>query len=180
MGKKIDTEKRATVDIKVHPALREYILATNSGSDIIVAGKGSRLWGLVKMYLDVIPEDYEPTPVSGRPGYIRVSLYNTGRPCYSIASKKAVTVHTLYRDYIGETGQRVIARHLMSGFKQVFRAYMTGALNNNPELDIQSAIDEFCSDYNIELENITVEMLRKDWYRYRMRCSPDNTESSDL
>lgn len=182
-ARKISIRDRALVDVKVHPALKEYILSINSGSDIITAGKDSRLWGLVKMHLEPIPGDYTPTPLSGRDDCIRIALYRSARPVYSIPAKHTITVHTLYRDHLSDTGQRAIAKHLMQGFKQTFRAYMLGALNNNPDLDISEAIDEFCSDYNIETENITIEMLRKDWYRYRIRCSssgPVPVESSDL
>ena len=54
---------------------------------------------------------------------------------------------------------------------------------NNSALEIADAIDEFCSDYHIENEKITVEMLRKDWYRFRRRCSKDASapiENSDF
>lgn len=162
---------RALVNVKVHPALREYILSINSGSDILMPLKDSRLWGLVKMHLETIPAGYKPTSLSGADECIRIALYRSGKPSYSFPSKDVVTVHTMYRDYLSDSGQKAVARHLMQSFKQTFRAYMTGALSNNPELEIQDAIDEFCSDYRIETEKITVEMLRKDWYRYRLRCS---------
>lgn len=174
---------RACVYVKVSPALREYILAVNSGSDIIVPSRGSRLWGLVKMYLEPVPRDYEPMPADGDPNYIRIALYMTKRPVWSIPTGDIVTLNILYRDHLSEDGQRAVAKHLMGEFKSTFRAYMTGALSNNPELNIREAIDEFCSDYGIETENITVEMLLKDWYRFRQRCSESRwfpSENADL
>ena len=183
MGRARHISDRALVNVKVHPALREYILSINSGSDVILPMKHSRLWGLVKMYLEPIPSDYRPVPPEGSEDSIRVALYRTGRPVWSVPEKKVVTVHTLYRDHLSDEGQRAVARHLMHHFKQTFRAYMNGALSNNPDLDISEAIDEFCSDYHIENEKITIEMLRKDWYRFRQRCSngsPVAVECSDL
>ena len=172
MGKNRNiSDTRALVNVKVHPALREYILSVNAGSDIIVPMRDSRLWGLVKMYLEPIPSDYRPVLPDGEPDSIRIALFRTGKPVYSFPEKKILTVHTLYRDHLSETGQRAVSKHLMHHFKQTFRAYMNGALSNNPELEIADAIDEFCSDYHIENEKITVEMLRKDWYRFRLRCS---------
>lgn len=164
-------QDRAMVSVKVHPALKEYILAINCGSDIITPQRDSRLWGLVKMYLEPVPAGYKPVPIEGTPDCIRIALYRASRMAYSFPDRGTVSIHTLYRDYINETGQRVIARHLMLGFKQTFRAYMNGALSNNPDLDISEAIDEFCADYRIENERITIDMLRKDWYRFRLRCS---------
>ena len=143
----------------------------NAGSDIIVPMRDSRLWGLVKMYLEPIPSDYRPVLPGGEPGSIRIALFRTGKPVYSFPARKILTVHTLYRDHLSETGQKAVSRHLMHHFKQTFRAYMNGALSNNPDLEIADAIDEFCRDYHIENEKITVEMLRKDWYRFRLRCS---------
>lgn len=174
---------RALVYVKVPPALREYILSVNSGSDVIAPSRESRLWGLVKMYLEPAPRDYRPMPESGHPDYIRVALYTTKRKVWSIPSGNMVTLDTLYRDYLSEAGQRAVCRHLMGEFKNTFRAYMTGALSNNPDLEISDAIDEFCSDFGIEMEKITVEMLRKDWYRFRKRCSGKTlipVESADL
>ena len=183
MGKGNNIADRALVNVKVHPALREYILSVNSGSDIITPMKDSRLWGLVKMYLEPIPADYRPVPQEGDPECIRIALYRTGKPAYSFPEKRVLTVHTLYRDHLSDTGQRAVSKHLMQNFKQTFRAYMNGALSNNPDLEIADAIYEFCSDYHIENEKITVEMLRKDWYRFRLRCSNGHQipiENSDL
>ena len=36
---------------------------------------------------------------------------------------------------------------------------------------ITDAIDEFCNDYKITCEQLTYDMLRKDWYRYRMKST---------
>ena len=68
MGKTSNiSDTRALVNVKVHPALREYILSVNAGSDIIVPMRDSRLWGLVKMYLEPIPSDYRPVFPDGEP-----------------------------------------------------------------------------------------------------------------
>ena len=76
------SDTRALVNVKVHPALREYILSVNAGSDIIVPMRDSRLWGLVKMYLEPIPSDYRPVLPEGEPDSIRIALFRTGKPVY--------------------------------------------------------------------------------------------------
>ncbi len=172
--KKVDkTLDLTTVSVKVHPALREYILAINGGSDIIFPKWGGRLYGLVAMYLMNVPSDYIPTPASGRSDEIRIVLHSANKKTWSYAKSRLFEVHPLFVAYLSETGQRVIAEHLMEGFKQTYRAYMEGALNNNPDLSIKESIEEFCNDYNISLEHVTYDMLRKDWYRYRIRKEED-------
>lgn len=176
MGHNQSKMDRALVSVKVSPALREYIVSINSGSDIISPSKGSRLWGLVKMHLETIPSDYMPVSPEGSCDSIRIALLKSKKKTYSFPSQRTVHLHTLYRDYLSDKGQRAVSKHLMKGFKQTFHAYMAGALNNNADLDIVEAIDEFLSDYHIEPEKVTVEMLRKDWYRYRQRF--ENLEQS--
>lgn len=174
-----DLQDIQTVSVKVLPCLREYILAVNNGSDIIRPARKSRLWGIVKMYLDLTPQDYEPVPVTGRAGFIRIGLYRSHRLAYNRRSRKVdpgkkrpnpcFVVNTLFRNYLDDQGQEAVASHLMHTFKLTFRSYMTGALGNNSELTIHDAIYSFCELYNISMDNITYEMLRKDWFRFRKR-----------
>ncbi|MGM9763342.1 MAG: hypothetical protein ACI3ZQ_04920 [Candidatus Cryptobacteroides sp.] len=178
-----DSTNRAFVYVKVSPALRAYVIAVNNGSDTILPARQSRLWGLVKQHLELVPTDYKPMPVDEDPDYIRIALYSSRRRSWSIPTGRTIVVDTMYRDYLSDEGQRAVAKYLMSEFKSVFRAYMTGALSNNPELTIRDAIDEFCSDYSIDTDKVTFEMLCKDWYRFRMRCGKSQSipmENTDL
>ena len=169
MGKNDNTQ---TVQVKVSRAIREYILSINEGSDIVVPDKRSLLWGLVKMHLDLVPVGYIPVPLKAQDDFIRISLLKSRRTkSYSIPKNRVLEVNTLFRNHLTEDGQKAIADYLSRSFKQVFRAYMAGALSNNPELQIKDAILEFCSDHNISMDDITYSALRKDWFRYRKRCS---------
>ena len=78
-------------------------------------------------------------------------------------------VDTLWRNYLNPQGQEAVASHLMHTFKLTYRSYMTGALGNSPGLTIRDAIYSFCELYNISMDNITYEMLRKDWFRFRKK-----------
>jgi len=158
-----------TVTVKVLPSSREYILAINDGSDVIIPGRESKLWGIIKMHLDLIPQDYVPTPVSGQEGCIRVAIFRVHRWQYSKSGKRTMVVDTLFRNHLTEAGQRAVADYLMHSFKHTFRSYMTGALSNNPKLSIHDAIYNFCELYRISMDTITYEMLRKDWFRFRKR-----------
>ena len=143
-----------TASVKVLPCLREYILSVNDGSDIITPGRESKLWGIVKMHLDLVPDDYRPVPAAGDPDCIRIALFRSHRRQYN---------------YLNPQGQEAVASHLMHTFKLTYRSYMTGALGNSPGLTIRDAIYSFCELYNISMDNITYEMLRKDWFRFRKK-----------
>lgn len=160
-----------TVDVKVSRPIREYVLSINDGSDLIKPERGSLLWGLIKLHLDLVPETYRPVPPDKRQDYIRIALYRTrSTRSYNVNTGRNMEVNTLFRNYLNEEGQRAVSDHIARGFKQTFRAYMGGALGNNPDLTIHDAVYEFCSDYNISMDSITYDMLRKDWYRFKKRC----------
>lgn len=182
-----------TASVKVLPCLREFILCINGGSDIITPGRESKLWGIVKMHLDLIPPDYKPVPASGSDDCIRIAIYRSHRMCYNRNSRKFdpgkkrpnpnIVVDTIWRNYLNPVGQEAVASYLMHTFKLTYRSYMTGALGNNPELSIHDAIYSFCELYHITMENITYEMLRKDWFRFRKKhgnASPIPAESIDF
>lgn len=182
-----------TVSVKVLPCLREYILGVNGGSDIIIPGRESKLWGIVKMHLDLIPPDYKPVPASGSKDCIRIAIYRSHRRCYNHNSRNVergkkrpnpnIVVDTIWRNYLNPVGQEAVAAHLMHTFKLVYRSYMTGALGNNPNLSIHDAIYSFCELYHISMESITYEMLRKDWFRFRKKhgqVGPIPIENSDF
>lgn len=168
-----------TASVKVLPCLREYILSVNDGSDIITPGRESKLWGIVKMHLDLVPDDYRPVPAAGDPDCIRIALFRSHRRQYNRNSRKEdpgkhrpnpeFVVDTLWRNYLNTQGQEAVASHLMHTFKLTYRSYMAGALGNSPGLTIRDAIYSFCELYNISMDNITYEMLRKDWFRFRKK-----------
>lgn len=170
-----------TASVAVLPCLREYILSVNDGSDIITPGRESRLWGIVKMHLDLVPEDYEPVPAAGSKDCIRIALFRSHRRQYNRNPHRSgqgrhrpsqmFVVDTLWRTYLNRQGQEAVASHLMHTFKLTFRSYMTGALGNSPGLTIHDAIYSFCELYGISMDTITYEMLRKDWFRFRKKHS---------
>lgn len=165
----IDQNTATTVRVKVLPALRAYIIAVNNDSDIILPSRESRLWGLVKMHLATIPPDYKPTPSTGEEDSIRIAIYKTKRQEYNHNAKRVIYQETLFRDYLTPAGQKVVADYLMRFFKQSFRSYIVGALGNNPKLSIHDAIYNFCELHKINMDVVTYEMLRKDWFRFRRR-----------
>lgn len=158
-----------TVTVKVSPVIRAYILAVNGGSDIIYPSRESRLWGLLKMHLSTIPINYKPTPIDGDPSCIRIALYTTKRQEFNRNARRVIFQKTLFRDYLTPAGQKVINDYLTRHFKHTFRSYMTGALVSNEKICVHDTIYKFCELHKINMDVITYEMLRKDWYRFRRR-----------
>ena len=115
-----------TVTVKVLPALRAYLLAVNEESDVIIPCRESRLWGLVKTHLDLVPPDYKPTPAAGTEDTIRIAVYTIHRRNYNHPARKVIVTDSLWRSYLNDEGQKVVADYLMRFFKQSYRSYMTG------------------------------------------------------
>lgn len=158
-----------TVPVQVPKHLKDYILGINGGSEVIVPQNHSLLWATVKVHLNLVPREGLP-PLNPDASYIRIAIYgNTHRRIYNIRSGKVIRHSSpLFRCHLDEEGQRAIATYLDRSFKADYRSYMSGALSNNPDLSIREAIEEFCNDRHVEMDaNITYDMLRKDWYRYR-------------
>lgn len=161
--------ERMTVDVKVGKAIKEFILSTN-GSDVLDPDKYTILWCLIKQHLVTVPGDYKP--LADRSEYISIKLRNSNDiKTFSVPKNAKARFSTLFYSHLTEAGQTVVRRHFEKEFKATFRNYMRGALNNNPEMHINDAIEEFLNDHNITMDHISIAMLQKDWYRYRIKCA---------
>lgn len=159
--------ERMTVDVRVGSALKEFIMSTNV-TDVLDPDKYSNLWCLLKQHLITVPGNYKP--INDRPDYIYILLHHThGTNTFCVNDDRTYKINTIFRSYLSESGQTVIRRHFEKEFKAAFRNYMRGALNNNPELKIKEAIEEFLNDHNVAMNHISYSMLKKDWYRYNVR-----------
>lgn len=157
---------------KVNKALREYLLGIRGGSDLLYMDYKSPPWVMVKSRLRPVPEHYVPQLPGPHPDLIRIVIPSTThkmRKIFNLQADRIIEGNPLFRHYLDEQGQKDVEELLMKDFKQVFRSYMTGAVTCNTELEIKNAIDRFCEVHNLEMDAITYEMLRKDWYRYRQR-----------
>lgn len=170
-----------TVDIKVGKILREYVLSSN-GSDTLTPEKDSLLWGCIKQYLCCYSEleaangkGYIPVRAEECAEYIKISL-RSGHDCkaYCRSTNSIISINNFYRCYMTEHAQNIIRRFLYKAFKKTFIDYMKGALGNNCDLKIKDAIEEFCRDHQLTMDNIAYESLKKAWYRYNMKLSVMN------
>lgn len=164
------TENIITVDVRVGRYIRDFIISSSGGNDVFVPAKDSVIWGLLKQYLITSAVGYRPVPESVRDEYIKIALRPTGSSSksYNVPAGRILSVNTLFRCYLSETGERVIARFLNKEFKKTFHDYMRGCMNNTDTVSIKDAIENFMIDHNISDGDggVTHEMLRKDWYRF--------------
>ena len=181
-----------TVDVKVGPIIREFVLSTNGGSDLLRLQKDDMLWLVVKQHLVTVPKDYKPLPDSVAPDYIRIELLNArgsnSRVLQAEAEKpilpnakgsnsrtpqakaeKSILLNTLFRSYLSEKGQRVVADRLKQNFKECFLNFVQGAVHTNPHIQTKEAIKEFCELHRVPFNNISYDMLVKSWQRSKQR-----------
>lgn len=166
-----------TVDVKVHPTVREFIIDTN-GSALLVPDKYDWLWLLLKQHLDVPPSDYlAPSKEELEREYIQISLLDAhSEACFvknasklnhkkKPANPNMVHINTMFRWYLSPSAQLSISQHLRSQFKACFHTFVQGAVVGNPNLQQKEAIIKFCELHNLTLNDISEDMLIKSWQR---------------
>lgn len=165
------------VDIKVHPSVREFILCTN-GSPTIVPQKDDWLWLILKQHLTTVAGTVLPVPRDEYDKqYISISLLDTSGTKVQVVNRSRVKrkhkgfdryniyMDSLFRCELNERGRNIIAWHLRTQFKECFHNFVQGALAVSPDLEQKQVIFEFCKLYNITMNSISEDMLRKSWQR---------------
>jgi len=153
-----------TVQVAVDPILREFICAWY-GSDTIYAAKNYSISKKIKYHLALPPADF----VYKQPEcFINIELIAN---LFIKQGKKTSQIRTIYKNYLSEEGQRVISNDMSDWFKNIFRNFMAGyVLANNTHIGCQKkGIYLFSEFYNLTLDKINYEMLKKDWDRSKQK-----------
>ena len=156
--------ERMKVAVSVSPIIREYIIDVNNGSDIITPKRGDLLWGLTKQYLETAP--MQPVAKDNDAHYIYIELLD----CHSTKSYNqqagcSIYMNTLFRWNLSETGQNKVHSVLKKNFKAIMHTFIMGQLSANPEMQQREAMEEFCTMFNLSMQNITPDMIKKSWDR---------------
>lgn len=156
------------VDVKVGALLREFVISAN-GSDLLMPQKDDVLWCICKQNLLTAPP--VPVVIKDRTEYIRIALVKTAASSkvYNIYKEENIRINTLFRNFFNEDGQARICNYLMKLYHSTFIVYMESHLKANPDIQIKQAIANFLTSYNIMMDHITHEALRKYWYRHQKR-----------
>jgi hypothetical protein len=157
-----------TVDVKVHPTVREFIINTNNGSDILQPRKESQLWQIVKLNLQLRPHRWRPVPDNERYKYVRVQLLSCKGFINSTNDDK-VYLNPIYRNYLDESGQAVVAKYLKTHLKECVHNFVHGALLANPDKRIIDVIELFCVEYDLQMNALNEEYLLRSWQRSKQR-----------
>jgi hypothetical protein len=150
-----------TVKVKIKPYLKDFLVHINGredeqGNRIVLASKKNITGFYIFPLLEKAPEHYRP--LHGDPARI-----------LEIRLPYLKEFNVRYNNHVSEVGMR----HFQSAIENIFLAEffrdVSHALNTIPGKKIKDAILDFCYAYQISFDNITFEMLRKKYTRYKFR-----------
>lgn len=148
-------EMRIPLQIKVHPVVREFIVST-TGSDVIEPIANSNFYHRVKTILQLNPKDYKNYPLKRASTItIIVSEFSLG---------KGNHIYGEHRNHLDDRRQYFLSKEMYDGFKSIFHNYVLAYMRGGGKQQKQ-AIEDFCIVYNLSLDNINYEMLKKSWDR---------------
>jgi len=152
-----------TVDIRVSPILKEFIEA-KWGSDTITLGKDDYFTQKIKHILQRFPEDYVPVKPSERESYIRMEVK---RVEFVRVGSKSLFEKLAQSAYLDSYLQEQMAKELDKYFKEIFHAYVLAFCSARSFADNcqRDGILDFCDVYNLKMNKVNFEMLKKSWYR---------------
>lgn len=156
--------ERMKISVVVHPIIREFLIDT-IGSDTITPKKGDIVWAIVKQNLETAPADYSSDPLN-KENTIYIEILDCHSSSnYSVSSSKFIHINHLFRWYLSPTGQNKINMILRRNFKTALHTFMQGAIACNPEIQQKEAMNEFCNMYNLSMNKISPDMIKKSWDR---------------
>lgn len=161
-----------TITIKIKPYLKDFLVHINGhelpdGSQVVVASKKN----ITGFYLFPL---LEKTPVGWKP------LQDDPRKLLSIEMPYMPEMNIRYNNYLSDVGMR----HFQSAIENIFLAEfyreVSRSINASPGCKIKDAILDFCYGYEISFDNITFEMLRKKYTRYKLTLKGQKKERSPI
>lgn len=147
------------VQIKIKPYLKDFLLHINgvedeNGNTIINASRKNITGYYLLPLLEKVPADYK---LLKAPPEQVLEIRLPYLPEFNIR----------YRNYVSDLNMR----HFQSAIEVIFLGEyyreVNKAMTHDPNMKLKHAIIDFCYAYNISFDNITYEMLRKKYTRYR-------------
>ena len=142
--------------IKVHPVLKEFYKCL-TGSDVIEVKPNDDFSTRIKTILQLTPKNYNVRYPFGREDYITLLLpgkFYLGRDKY---------IDTTSRNYLDDRRQYFISQELYGMFKSIFHNYVLAYTRSGRQQ--KEGILDFCEVYNISMDKINFDMLKKSWDR---------------
>lgn len=153
-------EDITTVDVKVTPILKEFIQSVFK-SDTIRVGKNDLMCQKIKYLLKLPPKDYKPERNMSERIKIELINFEICRTHYRIEC----------RNFLDTRGQKIIFDELNKSFKEVFHNYVLAYVRGNSGRpgSQKKGIEDFCEVYNLSMDHINYEMLKKSWDRSKQK-----------
>jgi hypothetical protein len=151
---------KITVTVRIKSYLKDFLVhisgqEMDDGSVVVVASKKN----ITGFYLFPL---LEKTPAGWKP------LKDEPEKMLEIELPYMEDMNIRCNNFVSEVGMR----HFQSAIENIFLAEfyreVSSALTANPQQKIKDAILDFCYAYEISFDNITYEMLRKKYTRYRV------------
>ncbi|HLP03837.1 MAG TPA: hypothetical protein VK152_00270 [Paludibacter sp.] len=155
--------ERMKVPVRVSPIIREFLIDT-TGTDTIIPKQKDLIWTIIKQHLETAPDDYrDPIDLDN---YIYIELLDcSAHPVFSLQRNDMLYVKTLFRWHLSQKGQNKINSILRANFKNAMHSFIMGAISCNPSLKQKEAMEEFCTTYNLSIQKLTPDMIKKSWDR---------------
>lgn len=148
-----------TVSVSVNPTLKEFIVNVYGGNTIQIK-KEDLLSQKIKYIMQLMPSDF--SPVNTDPNAIKIEVTDA----YIFKTSKYGTLFhadTQYRSFLNERLQHILAKELNKGFKEIFHNYVLAFARAGREQ--KEGIEDFCDVYNLSMNRISFDMLKKSWQR---------------
>ncbi|MGM0530935.1 MAG: hypothetical protein ACQER7_06245 [Bacteroidota bacterium] len=152
---------KVPLSIKVHKVLYEYYVNIH-GSERIEVKPGDNFSPRVKWMLQLYSESSKKYPLKHSKELILL-LPNEFR----LTGRNGKRVYTEHRGYLDEAWQYYLSKDLYKQFKGIFHAsVLSFCIAKDFSLGCQKeAIYNFIDLYNLTLDDINFEMLKKSWDR---------------
>ena len=144
-------DERPTITVKLKPYLQEFL---NSELRRSLVSKRNILGVILMPLLEKVPGDAPPYIPKG-PEYMTFTLPFTR------------DINIRGNIWISPENQIMLEKYLEWHFKQLFFNYMNDKVRYLGSF--KKAILQFCADYDLAMNHINYEMLKKDYYRKRKR-----------
>ena len=150
-----------TAYIHLKPALQEFVVCaflhgTRRVSATDTFGK------LIKPWLTTPPDEYNPITPAGP------DIFEFELPNYN-------DKYTASNFYIAPKAQKYIATMLHEMFLNLMFIHLDKILPRMEREQIKDAIYDYCYTYNISMEHVQYDTLKKAYYRYRKKKTQKNS-----
>jgi hypothetical protein len=141
--------------IYLKPALQEFVVcAFLNGTRRVSAA--DTFGKLIKPWLATPPDGYNPITPDG------VDIFEFTLPAYN-------DKNTASNFYIAPKAQKYIATILNEMFLNLMFIHLNNILPRMEREQIKEAIFDYCYSYNISMEHIQYDTLKKAYYRHRKK-----------